>query len=345
MWRNDLKDALTEIHMPSDMKQRIKKNLTQPAKNRRVYPKWKRPLIAALAVLVCLAIPMTALAATVEPIYQLMYLVSPAVAQYFQPVQKSDTDNNVRMEVVSAYLHEDTAEIYITMQDLTENRIDETTDLYDSYSINSPFDSIGHCERVGYDPETKTVTFLITLSHMYGKTLKPGKVTFSVREFLSQKQTYQDIEIPIDLTNVPTATKTQETVDSSGGGGMHYDPDSFRALFPKQPDPLFPIDGIDFTGMAFVDGKLHIQMAVRDYLSNDNHGFLYLVDADGTQIQSDASYHFRGEGTDRTTAYIESVISVTPETLATCKLYGSFWISGNLTQGDWRVTFPLTQGN
>lgn len=342
MWQNDLKDAVTEIHMPSDMKQRIKNNLTQPAKNRLVYPKWKRPLVASLAAVLFLSIPMTALAVTIEPIYQLMYLVSPTVAQYFQPVQKSDTDNNIRMEVVSAYVHADTAEIYITMQDLTENRIDETTDLYDSYSIHSPFDSIGHCQRVGYDPNTKTATFLITLSHMHGKPLKSGKVTFSVREFLSQKKTYEDIEIPIDLTNVPTTVQTQN-VSLFGNGGMYADPDSFRAISSEKPNPNFPINEILFTGIAFSDDQLHIQIAVPDRHQNDNHGYFYLVDKNGTHIEADGNYYFRGDASNMD--YIEYVFSVTPEKLKTCKLYGSFWISGNLTQGDWCITFPLTQGN
>ena len=53
--------------------------------------------------------------------------------------------------------------IYITMQDLTEDRIDGSTDLFDSYSINRPFDSSAHCERVRYDESTKTATFLITI--------------------------------------------------------------------------------------------------------------------------------------------------------------------------------------
>ena len=74
----------------------------------------------------------------------------------FLPVQKSDTNNGIKMEVVSADIRGDTARIYITMQDLIGDRVDETIDLYDSYDIRLPFDGTGFCGKVGYDPNTRT---------------------------------------------------------------------------------------------------------------------------------------------------------------------------------------------
>lgn len=59
------------------------------------------------------------------------------------------------MEVVSADIRGDTARIYITMQDLIGDRVDETIDLYDSYDIRLPFDGTGFCGKVGYDPNTR----------------------------------------------------------------------------------------------------------------------------------------------------------------------------------------------
>ena len=133
---------------------------------------------------------MPALAARVEPIYELMYMISPTIAQFFMPVQKSDEDNGVKMEVVSAHIHDNVAEIYIIMQDLTKSRIDETTDLFDSYSINRPFDSSSHCESVGYDKNTKTATFLITIDEwgnkdIAGYTLHGDFVTSGMESHIS----------------------------------------------------------------------------------------------------------------------------------------------------------------
>ena len=74
-----------------------------------------------------------------------------AAAQYFTPVQHACEDQGIRMEVLSVYIHGDTAEIYISLQDQTGNRIDETTDLFDSYDILRPYDSTATCRFAGYD--------------------------------------------------------------------------------------------------------------------------------------------------------------------------------------------------
>ena len=66
--------------------------------------------------------------------------------------------------------------IYITMQDLIGDRIDETTDLNDSYSINKAFEcSIGHCDNVGFDSKTKTATFLISIKDIGNKKIDGKK--------------------------------------------------------------------------------------------------------------------------------------------------------------------------
>ena len=77
-------------------------------------------------------------------------------------------DDGIKMEVISAYINADKADIYISMQDMTDERIDETTDLFDSYSINRPFSSSATCERMSYDEETKTATFLISITQWGG---------------------------------------------------------------------------------------------------------------------------------------------------------------------------------
>lgn len=148
--------------------------------------------------LVAAVLTVPVLAASVEPVYELIYLVSPSAAQFFVPVQKSDTNKGIKMEVVSADIRGDTARIYITMQDLIGDRVDETIDLYDSYDIRLPFDGTGFCEKVGYDPNTRTETFLITIK-TDGQKIAGKKITFSVGMFLSDKHVYDDIQIPVDL--------------------------------------------------------------------------------------------------------------------------------------------------
>ncbi len=195
MHPDQLKTAVRDITMPNTMQQRILHNVQAAAKPKHSAPRRraslrKRPLAVALAALLCLTLAVPALAANVSPLYELLYRISPAVAQAFQPVQHADEDNGIRMEVVAATLHGPTAELYVTLQDLQGDRVDETTDFNDSYTLYTPFDSTAHCVPVGYDAQTRTAAFLITISQQNGKDIDGGKITFSAKNFLSRKSAY-----------------------------------------------------------------------------------------------------------------------------------------------------------
>lgn len=71
-------------------------------------------LIAAVLAVVLMAVP--AVAATIPAVNELMYLVSPEIAARFSPVQKSDTNAGITMEVVSASIHGATLELYLSFQ-------------------------------------------------------------------------------------------------------------------------------------------------------------------------------------------------------------------------------------
>lgn len=347
MENNPLKKSVERIVMPEPMKARIIAHIASEASKSGKYRNtaaWGKPVIAAAILLLCFSVAIPVGVADSDTVYGLMYFVSPEIAQFFHPVQKSDIDNGIKMEVVSCYIHGDTAEIYIAMQDLTGDRIDETIDLYDSYSILAPFDSSAHCERAGYDENTKTATFLITIQNMNGKDLKNilgDKVTFTVRQFLSRKKIYKGVKIPYDFTSASQAEITQQ-VNPTGGGGLAYaDTDTLTVLVPGEPYTGFPIEGVSLTGIGFIDGKLHIQTAVKDPLNNDNHGFMYLADKEGNRLEGEANYYFITQNGDIRVDYQEEIFPVTPEELLKYELYGEFYVSDLMTNGKWDVTFPL----
>ena len=278
-----------------------------------------------------------------------MYLVSPAVAQFYQPVQLSDEYDGIRMEVVAANIHEETAEIYITLQDLEGDRLDETTDLYDSYSIHMPYSAIGNCRKVGYDPESGIVTYLITVTQENGRKIEGEKLTFSVGGYLGQKQEYEKIEIPIDLTQV--TEESYQYVDTPARGGTLTGcsgltaimSETYPVLIPQPADPDFPIEGVKLTGIGYVEGKLHIQYAVENALNNDNHGFFFLQNEAGETLEEVGSVSFyEGSGKKRID-YRDSVFLIPQEELQDYRLYGDFVISEGFHEGNWQVTFPIKE--
>lgn len=339
---NRLKSAVQEITMPDAMQQRILKklkdtvNVPSSATSRPAFFR-KRFFAAGLAALLCLTLAMPVLAANVSPIYELMYQISPSIAQVFQPVQRSCVDNGIQMTVESASLKGATAELYVSLQDLQSDRVDATTDFFDSYTLHTPFDSMSHCSMVGYDAQTKTATFLITITQLNGNAIDGGKITFSAKEFLSQKSTQEGLFIPIDWANIPTFADTH-LVSVLGGSTMET---TFHAMVPNAARKDFPVPGIDWTGLAWVDGQLHLQIAIPDYARNNNHGFFYLMDAAGNRMDNPATYYFQEEASGIPTTYIEYVFSLPSEELSTYTLYGDFYTSGLLTEGNWKVTFSL----
>lgn len=311
----------------------------------KVTVRLRRPALVLCALLICIFTAMPVLAANVSSIYELMYLVSPSVAQSFVPVQKSCVSNGIEMQVVSAYIHGDTAEIYITMQDLEGNRIDKTTDLNDSYNLRIPFDSSANCQLVGYDEATKTATFLISITEWGNKKIAGDKLTFSVNEFLSQKKEYSDVLIKDNLSDTKDSSETQNVsiMGWSGKNSEKYicDTDSIKVL--KSSDPMvFPVSGIDFTGIGYVDGMFHVQTSVINNLEKDNHGYFELKDKKGNVVECDYNVGFvENADNNKRIDYDEYVFNIPKNEIGNYSLYGDFVTSGMFTEGKWKVTFAL----
>ena len=302
--------------------------------------------VASLAICFTLAVPALA-AADVQAAYKILYVASPKIAQELKPVRTSCEDAGIKMEVIFAYINADKADIYISMQDMTDERIDETTDLFDSYSINRPFSSSATCERISYDEKTKTATFLISITQWGGKEIRGEKITFTVDKFLSNKQEYHDKIPQIDLSIVNLSPQTQSDVNirgwsmqgdisqvdlSKGTEYIHY-------LTATSEGSFSPVNGVTVTGAGFIAGKLHIQAYYENILETDNHGSFRLVNAEGDEINSEVSVSFWDS--ERSGSYEEYVFDVSPREIIDYALYGDFYTCNSLTNGDWQVTFPL----
>ena len=187
----------------------IRKTLA-PARRRR-FP--RRLIAIAVAAAVLLATP--ALAVRSEMGYYVLYQISPAVAQLFQPVRMSCTDSGVTMEVAAVRVEGDTAQAYIT---LSGGPVDAATDLFDSYSFHLPFDQSSHCERVAWDEAAGAVTFLCTVQTLDGSPIPTGgKMTFSVRQLLTGKQALEGVAVDLDLADYAGEAETAQGYSSSSG--------------------------------------------------------------------------------------------------------------------------------
>ncbi|MGM9619137.1 MAG: hypothetical protein ACI3W8_04815 [Oscillospiraceae bacterium] len=306
-----------------------------PSRRKRSVLRKTALLAAALAVCLLLSVPALA-AADVQPAYAFLYAFSPELAQKLKPIQRSCEDNGIRMEVVSAAIDGDTAEILLSLRDLTGDRVDETTDLFDSYRINRPFSCSAACRLERYDEETRTAYYLIHLTQWDGQEIGGKKITFSFSEFLSKKQVFHGPIPEVDLSAAAPAAETQTKVDLRGYGGSAA---CDRFLLPGSGSDYSPVPGVTITALGYIDGKLHIQAYYENILETDNHGTLWLRDGSGAEYQCEAAGSFWDA--EQRGSYEEYIFDVPAEDLPDCTLWGDFTVCGTLTRGNWQVTFPL----
>lgn len=302
---------------------------------RRVFPLRRLMAIAAAAALL-LATP--ALAAQTETGYYLLYALSPAAAQLFQPVQKSCSDNGVTLEVASVRVEGDTAQAYIALRGDT---VDANIDLFDSYSFHFPFDHTGHCERAGFDPKTNTAFFLVTTQTMDGSKIPVGgKMTFSLGCFLTGKRALEDAEVSLRLADYAQEAETAEGFRYAGGGGLSLE-DSPPMLRPGEA-LAEPAPGLPVTAAGYAGGLFHVQLCQGDALELDNHGFLWLEDGEGERLENLGIAYFKSPPeADARLDYQEFVFDVSPEDLGNYTLHGDFYTAAARIDGNWRITFPL----
>lgn len=367
MKSESLFNAIGEIS--DDLIDEAKSGVCAVRKTKRKRISSKGVLCIAAVLILCLTTVLPVLAVTETEVgYDIVYTISPAIAQRLKPVQRSCVYDGIRMEVISANVSGDTAEVYISMQDLEGDRIDETIDLLDSYYINRSFDCQGGCEFAGYDEETKTATFLIRIQPMNHQNIGGKKLTFSVDRFLSHKIktnfTFDSLKNVIDF-NPETITGAEL---KARGGCVGYSNDSNiernNYLKSRKKEMLYaPVDGMGITAVCYIDGKLHIQTYKENDLNTDNQCFLSLFDKDGNEVPSTAVYYniildkdgneiskpyYRnyveyGNG-ERLGQFTEIIYDIPFEDLDQYTLKGKCVTSDPAypaVEGDWRITFPI----
>lgn len=310
--------------------------------------------IFAVAASACLVMSLpTATALGYDTPYNILYTLSPRIAQTFKPVEESCKDKGIKMEVISSTVEGSKSSFLISLQG---DKIDETADLFDSYYINCPFDSTCNVSFSEFDESTKTAYFLINIETMHGEPIKKDKITFGIKELLLNKHEYSGEISDIDLKNVPKnpATKVLSTKSADslyrGGSGYMLDKSITEYTILADKEDLFsPTKGATITAVGYVGNALHIQTHYEDIGHTDNHGSISLVDENGniyddkkTTVVSfwDSSYKNHDEQlSNRHGSYDETIIEIPYDELENYNLYGKFITSDGYVSGDWQVTF------
>lgn len=337
-----IKEELERIKIPKNLYEKSKMGVRR-AKLARPKSKIKKLLIPLVASTFFVFTGVGA--AYVPSLNHLVGLVSPQVAVMLQPIEMSSEDNGIKMEVIAAMNDDEMAVIYVTLQDLTGDRIDETLDLYD-YSFTGA--RIMTSEIVNFDETTNTATLRIQGNG--GQKLNGKKMNVSIDSFLSNKETFEsaiDIDIP-SLLNMASKTVQIDMNHIPGGGGLLLEElwknDFLQVLKPNETEMKLPeIPWVDISNVGIIDNRLHIQVKWDEENLYD-HGYFFFKDDFGNEIHSSSVVFDINESgqTEYGRRYTEYIFDLKEINLDEQSLFAQFIRNGNYIKGNWNNTFKMT---
>lgn len=336
-----LKQVLDTVKTPpiDDLHNKVTERLY-----RRSSFKSHRGLKVALTTCLCLFLSVNLLAAASPDFKELLSLIGYQMEYYLQPINLVSESDGIKLEVLGAMNDDASTVIYLTLQDLTGNRIDETLDVY-NYTLSGA--RILNMQTIDYNEETHTAT--LRLQGNGGKNLNGKTVYLGIQSFLSEKIFYNDLIFSLDLPSLasqPVESITLKDGDYSGGSGLiGMDSENIKVLKPNQLNLTLPeLDFITISNVGYIDGKLHIQVKWRDD-SIDDHGYFYFVDESGEKVDILTGSISFGVNENNETQYgrnmDEYIFDITPEQLDSLQLKGYFVTANQYTEGDWHVKFKL----
>lgn len=344
MMSKKIKDAidtrLDSIKISDELENRISKNSYKTRK--RV----KKTVAIAAAALVSVMLSVTVMAATVPSFNKLLEIVSPQMALYLRPIQLTSIDDGIKMEVIAAMNDEDTAVVYLSMQDLTGERVDDSISLLD-YEIEGMWSY--QPEVISYDKATKTAIIRILASG--ASELK--KLSVNVDSFYIGNGILKTFDTNIDLVKAISKADTKivpfnnkNGYSSCGGNSYLTDKlinnETINLLKTDQINIALPNNNFaHISNIGIVDGKLHVQLKRTSGAIFDDVN-LILIDDTGNKIKPNGiSFGFNQIGR-HSFEYDEFVFDVNEKNLYKYKLNEELAsLDGCYTEGNWYTTFNL----
>lgn len=330
-----------------------------------------RPLSAVAAVLAVFLLATPVMAS--EPVQDLMYQVSPEMAARFTPIRESDTDNGIKMEVVSASVHGATAEICISFEDMEGNRLNRNSMPEQFHTQFTGLKALrsgswgGTIKDMDYDEETgKLILVLERTFNFYDEDmgryltvqeLFDGKMTVCLDrlyEFVRQPE----VEIPAELTDNevisvkverghPTDRPVEVPFDGFSSGAVAGDPwlsqEYYEILEPGQLVQQVT-DALAITGIGYAEGQLHVQARIRAEEAEAPIFDLWFLDAEGNPVYRQRNHTFTIREGDDWGEYEEVIFDIPQEELENYTLVCQVSERKSI-EGNWKVAFQFSESD
>lgn len=292
-----------------------------------------RPLVAVAAVLVLLVAAMPVMAENVPLVHDALNLVAPELADRLVPVQMSDSDNGITMEVVAASAHDNVAEWVIKIEgDALAGwsfvgplvKIKDHSGIFGMATITNG-ESLNDYDEVFEDREKGIWYYKYQKTYPEGTTVEEilgDKMTIKLSGVLLTNVDEEGVEVPVIFTDYELMTVERERWPDYGFsrfGGSELG-EEVRTMMKPGESVYDVTDKLYLTGAAYIDGKLHIQTAGVDKIVEArvewDYKRPYFVDVDGNKIKELYNYSFAIEADGHEIEYVECIYDIPEEELA-----------------------------
>lgn len=361
-----IKNALNGVNTPEyNIVSEIEKSRAA-----RKSPSFKRHLVTATASILLMLFTVGAAAATISGFKYLLSIIGEENAAVISPVEISDEDQGIKMEVVAAGRFDNILRVYVTLQDMTGERLGDDVRIKD-YSITGIersktdgrtgiYTSSGFGRAIDYDKENHKATFLYERNNdtkLEGEelTLKINKILYNTKVYSEYKVAEADL-LKIDRNPPIFYAKMNQfqfayNTGVPGGSFIDYKDEDTIPVLKEQGNKInFPqTESLKISAMGIIDGKLHVQ-AWKDRNSPKHIDYnIYLTDPKNPDqskwyIDSEGTFGFDLDGDSNITKetdfteYIEYVYDIDEDRLDKYELL-AYISESDVINGNWEVSF------
>lgn len=255
MMKNRLKEEIDTELEKLEMTEKLKEKIMESSKNKKIF--YKKYMICVFAACFILILSVGALAKNswFQKLERL--LVGSYELEMLQMVEekKSQVYDGIKMQVIAAMTDGDTTVAYIALQDLKQDRLQNSFELNEYNFLLNNKDFIGgwNYNVVNYDEKEK---LLIVKMEMDGKELGGKNVSFQIDSFLSRKKETKDIPVFENIASLLQKKTKAKAInfgmfDENGNEKLTY------FLKPNQLNlPVKNAEGVTLSSLGIADNQL-----------------------------------------------------------------------------------------
>lgn len=352
-----IKNALNNVNTPGyDITSKIEQNMTANKS-----PSFKRHLVTVTAVLLLMTFTVVAAAATISGFKYLLTIIGEENAALITPVEISDEDQGIRMEVVAAGRFDNMLKVYVTFQDLIGERLGDDAKPREYNLTGIGKEKIGGMSSIGwklmdYDEKNNKATMLFELagsSKLEGEdlTLKINKILYNTRKVWDYKVEKNISEVErnpavyfADVKHLLSGSLGRRYIYGFEADKIFGGLDEIPVLREQKEAIVFPqTDTFKISAIGIIDGRLHIQVWKDKNADESSYVHVSLRNAAGEYKNEDSYFSFDIEdgavtGETDNPAYGEYVFDIDENKLGEYELR-AFISESDVINGNWEIKF------